>query len=92
MSLVRLHNVSKYFDSQPVLRNVFFRLNKGDRVGLFGKNGVGKTTTLKLILGHASLDVTQVYMHLAESQVKIQHQRFSPVSRLKIRRRKRGKS
>ena len=51
MSLVRLHNVSKYFDSQPVLRNIFFRLREGDRVGLIGKNGVGKTTTLKLILG-----------------------------------------
>ena len=55
MSLVRLHNVSKNFDSRPVLRNIFFRLNKGDRVGLIGKNGVGKTTTLKLILGQEEL-------------------------------------
>ena len=51
MSLVRLQNVSKSFDSQLVLRNIFFRLKEGDRVGLIGKNGVGKTTTLKLILG-----------------------------------------
>jgi site-specific recombinase XerD len=50
----------------------------------------GDVMTLKLILGHTSLDVTQVYMHLAESHVKIQHERFSPVSRLKIRQRKRG--
>jgi integrase/recombinase XerC/integrase/recombinase XerD len=52
----------------------------------------GDVMTLKLILGHTSLDVTQVYMHLAESQVKIQHERFSPVSRLKISHRKRGAS
>ena len=51
MSLVRLHNVSKTFESNTVLREVFFRLSKGDRVGLIGKNGVGKTTVLKLILG-----------------------------------------
>ena len=51
MSLVRLHNLSKFFDSQPVLRDVFFRLEMGDRVGLIGKNGVGKSTVLKLILG-----------------------------------------
>jgi len=50
MSLVRLHNVSKEFESNLVLREVFFRLSKGDRVGLIGKNGVGKTTILKLIL------------------------------------------
>jgi ABC-type oligopeptide transport system ATPase subunit len=50
MSLVRLSNVFKSFDSKLVLREVFFRLSKGDRVGLIGKNGVGKTTVLKLIL------------------------------------------
>ena len=51
MSLVRLQNVSKRYDSNLVLRDVFFRLDGGDRVGLIGKNGAGKTTVLKLILG-----------------------------------------
>ena len=50
MSLIRLHNVAKRFDSKLVFRDVFFRLSKGDRVGLIGKNGVGKTTVLKLII------------------------------------------
>jgi len=49
----------------------------------------GDVMTLKLILGHTTLEVTQMYMHLAESQVRIQQQRFSPVSRLKISNRKR---
>ncbi|MHB1356738.1 MAG: tyrosine-type recombinase/integrase [Anaerolineae bacterium] len=44
----------------------------------------GDVMTLKLILGHTTLDVTQVYMHLAEAHVKIQHDRFSPVDRLGI--------
>lgn len=51
MSLIRLHNIGKKFESNLVLRDVYFRLNKGDRIGLIGKNGVGKTTVLKLILG-----------------------------------------
>jgi len=34
-----------------VLRGIHFRLDKGDRIGLIGKNGAGKTTVLKLILG-----------------------------------------
>ena len=56
MSLIRLHNVTmKYVDQkheqQLILRSVFFRLQPGERVGLIGRNGTGKTTVLKLILG-----------------------------------------
>ncbi len=42
----------------------------------------GDIMTLRLILGHATLEVTQMYMHLAEAHVKVQHHRFSPVGRL----------
>ena len=52
MSLIRLHDVEMRFDTTPVLREAFFRLEAGDRVGLIGKNGSGKTTLLQLILGH----------------------------------------
>ena len=51
MSLVRLHNVTKRYEDNLVLREVYFRLSQGERVGLIGKNGTGKTTVLKLILG-----------------------------------------
>ncbi|MDN3934881.1 ABC-F family ATP-binding cassette domain-containing protein [Arthrobacter sp. YD4] len=50
MSLIRLNDVSVRFENTPVLREVFFRLEPGDRVGLIGKNGSGKTTVLKLVL------------------------------------------
>ena len=50
MSLIRLNNVSMKYEDRPVLRNVFFKLQEGERVGLIGKNGTGKTTVLKLIL------------------------------------------
>jgi ATP-binding cassette subfamily F protein 3 len=51
MSLIRLQNVTKRYDDSLVLRDVYFRLSEGERVGLIGKNGTGKTTVLKLILG-----------------------------------------
>ncbi len=51
MSLIRLQNLTMRFDDHVILRDVFFRLSRGDRVGLIGKNGSGKTTLLKLILG-----------------------------------------
>lgn len=42
----------------------------------------GDIMTLRLILGHTTLEVTQMYMHLAESHVQVQHNRYSPVDRL----------
>lgn len=55
MSLIRFHNVTKKFDARLILRGVFFRLESDDRVGLIGKNGTGKTTVLRLILGQEDL-------------------------------------
>ena len=49
----------------------------------------GDLMTLRLILGHSDISVTQLYLHLAQSHVKVQHERFSPVSRIKINNRKR---
>ena len=54
MSLVRLHDVSVRFDNTQILREAYFRLEPGDRVGLIGKNGSGKTTMLQLILDRIS--------------------------------------
>ena len=50
MSLIRLNNVTMKYEERLVLRSVFFKLQEGERVGLIGKNGSGKTTVLKLIL------------------------------------------
>ncbi|MET0934222.1 MAG: ABC-F family ATP-binding cassette domain-containing protein [Mycetocola sp.] len=56
MSLIRLNDVTVRFENTPVLREAFFRLETGDRVGLIGRNGSGKTTLIKLILGQLSTD------------------------------------
>lgn len=52
---------------------------------LYLMNG-GDVMSLKRILGHTTLDVTQAYIHLAEAHVKVQHQKFSPVDRLGLGR------
>lgn len=51
MSLIRLNDVRVEFDGRPVLREAYLKLRRGDRVGLIGKNGTGKTTFLELVLG-----------------------------------------
>ena len=50
----------------------------------------GDLATLRLILGHCSLSVTQVYLRLSESQIKVIHNRFSPVDRMGLATGRRG--
>jgi len=56
MSLVRLDKVSLNFGTHTVLDNVDFMLKKGSRIGLLGRNGVGKTTLMKVIAGSVAPD------------------------------------
>ncbi|SFR70814.1 ATP-binding cassette, subfamily F, member 3 [Agromyces sp. CF514] len=51
MSLIRLNDVAIEFDGRPVLKEAFLKLKQGDRVGLIGKNGTGKTSLLEVVLG-----------------------------------------
>lgn len=60
MSLIRLHDVHVRYENTQILREAFFRLEPGDRVGLIGRNGSGKTTLLKLVLGQVEPDTGTV--------------------------------
>jgi macrolide transport system ATP-binding/permease protein len=50
-NLVTLKNVAYETSGREVFHNVSFSVNSGDRVGLVGNNGIGKTTLLELISG-----------------------------------------
>lgn len=47
--MLNIHNVSLAFGGDYLFENVTFRLGAGDRVGLVGKNGAGKSTMLKIL-------------------------------------------
>ena len=49
--LISADNVNFGFNGGSLLENICFSLNEGDRVGLIGGNGEGKTTLIRLILG-----------------------------------------
>ena len=51
MTVLEAHNINKHYDADPVLEAITFKINKGEKVGLIGTNGCGKTTLLKLIAG-----------------------------------------
>lgn len=45
-----LKNVSFYYDGVPIIKNLSATIMRGDKVGIIGPNGVGKSTLLKLLL------------------------------------------
>ena len=51
-ALIEARGVHAYYGSSHVLRGVDFHIASGETVGLFGRNGMGKTTLLRTLLGH----------------------------------------
>jgi len=49
-----LNNIQMYYGANEVLTDVSFQLKSGERIGLIGKNGTGKTTLFKIISGKES--------------------------------------
>ena len=60
MSVLSVQAVAKRFGERLVFSDVSFRLAHGDRVGLVGPNGVGKTTLLRVAAGFDSADAGNV--------------------------------
>ncbi|MFC4776022.1 ABC-F family ATP-binding cassette domain-containing protein [Paenibacillus sp. GCM10023252] len=51
MSIIRLENVTKKYEEAMIFREIYFRVSQGERIGLIGRNGAGKSTVLGLIMG-----------------------------------------
>lgn len=56
MTLLAAESITKRFDDQLILEDVSFTIQSSDRIGLVGKNGIGKTTLLDLMTGQATGD------------------------------------
>jgi len=49
--VIRMRNVTHSFDENPLIQNMSLNIMRGDRIGLVGNNGVGKSTLLNILLG-----------------------------------------
>lgn len=51
MNLVTVENISKSYVDKKLFENITFGIHEGQRIGLIGVNGTGKSTLLKVIAG-----------------------------------------
>jgi len=56
MSLIRLENATLSFGAIPLLDKVNLQIEHGEKIFLIGRNGMGKSSLLKVITGHYALD------------------------------------
>lgn len=73
--LLNLRTVSSAYGKSQVLWDVAFDLKKGDSVTVLGRNGVGKTTLLKTIMGQLPCTRGHIYWHGREVTEMQAHQR-----------------
>ncbi len=60
--MLTAHHISKSFGVQTILDSVSFSVNRGERVGLVGPNGCGKTTLLRILTGQDQPDAGTVQL------------------------------
>jgi ATP-binding cassette subfamily F protein uup len=61
MPLLRLTNISIAYGTHALLKNADFQLDAGERVGLLGRNGEGKSTLMKIIAGNVLADHGEIW-------------------------------
>ncbi|KAK4383535.1 ABC transporter F family member 5 [Sesamum angolense] len=77
---VKLENVSKSYKGVTVLKNISWEVKKGEKVGLVGVNGAGKTTQLRIISGLEEPDSGNVIKAKNNMKVAFLSQEFEVLS------------
>lgn len=60
MTIFSAHDISKSFKDKNLFDSVSFGMEKGERIGIIGKNGIGKSTLMKIICGFDTADSGEV--------------------------------
>ena len=60
MNILNIEHVSKIFGETTIFDDVSFGIQEGDKIGIIGINGTGKTTLLRMIAEWKSLTVARL--------------------------------
>src|SRR5690606_15476010 len=60
MYILKANNLVKVYNGRTVVNHVSFHVSEGEIVGLLGRNGAGKTTSFRMVMGMTTPDEGQV--------------------------------
>jgi ABC transport system ATP-binding/permease protein len=63
MHYVSAEDLTKSFGITPLFRNISFHINEGDKIALIARNGVGKSTLLRILTGKETVDEGKLWIH-----------------------------
>jgi ATP-binding cassette subfamily F protein uup len=84
-SVITAEGVTKRFGERTIIKNFTLRIQRGDRIGVVGANGTGKTTLLKLLTGELAPDEGTVTQAQTLQGVMIDQQRSLLAENKKVR-------
>ena len=84
-SVIDAEHVTKSFGDRVIIRDFTLRVQRGDRIGIVGANGTGKTTLLKLLTGELEPDTGRINRARTLNGIVIDQQRklLSPEKRVR---------
>ena len=63
MHYLSAEGLTKSYGIIPLFKNISFHINEGDKIGLIARNGVGKSTLLKILAGKETPDEGKCWVH-----------------------------
>ena len=73
-TLCTLKNVTKQFGNVKIVEHAGAEINRGDKIGLIGANGKGKSTLLRIVAGTETFDGERIWGHNVDDAFYAQHQ------------------
>lgn len=62
-NLLQVKNISFYYGAKEVFKDLSFSVSKGDKIAVFGKNGCGKSTLFKVLIGEKEVSSGEIYKY-----------------------------
>ncbi len=63
MHYVSAEGLTKSYGINPLFKNISFHINEGDKIALIARNGVGKSTLLRILGGEETLEAGKLFVH-----------------------------
>ncbi len=63
MHYVSAEGLTKSYGINPLFKNISFHINEGDKISLIARNGIGKSTLLRILNGDETLDEGKLFVH-----------------------------